>query len=104
MNYLSTSEIEAGLATVLQAPKDLGALEYIVRRPRVNAREILVEGQLDLIEGLVGDSWCRTQKFAHDPDNRPHPDMQLNIINSRLIALLAQTKDRWELAGESTFS
>lgn len=102
MNYLSTIEIEAGLSTVLQAPKNEGRLVYIVRRPVVNGREVLQEGQLDLIEGLVGDTWCK-RSSSRTPDNRPHPDMQLNIINSRLIALLAQTKDRWELAGDQLF-
>ena len=29
----------------------------IVRRPQVGEREILEEGQLDLNDGLVGDSW-----------------------------------------------
>ncbi len=102
MNYLSTSEIEAGLATVLQSPKDEGRLEFIVRRPRVNAREVLAEGQLDLIEGLVGDSWYK-RGSSRTPDNRPHPDMQLNLINARLIDLLAQSKERWELAGDQLF-
>jgi MOSC domain-containing protein YiiM len=29
--------------------------------------------------------------------------MQLNIMNSRVIALLAQRKDRWPLAGDQLF-
>jgi MOSC domain-containing protein YiiM len=29
--------------------------------------------------------------------------MQLNIMNSRVIALLAQDKDRWPLAGDQLF-
>jgi MOSC domain-containing protein YiiM len=29
--------------------------------------------------------------------------MQLNVMNARTIALLAQTKDRWPLAGDQLF-
>jgi len=29
-----------------------------------------------------------------------HPDMQLNVMNARVITLLAQEKERWSLAGD----
>jgi hypothetical protein len=29
--------------------------------------------------------------------------MQLNIMNSRVIALVAQNKERWQLAGDQLF-
>ena len=74
----------------------------IVRRPQVGEREILEEGQLDPIEGLVGDSWkLRTSKRT--ADGTPHPDMQLNLINSRLVALVAQDRTRWHLAGDQLY-
>ena len=37
------------------------------------------------------------------PDKSPHPDMQLNIMNARVIALLAQTQERWPLAGDQLY-
>jgi hypothetical protein len=36
-------------------------------------------------------------------DGSAHPEMQLNIMNSRVIALLAQERDRWQLAGDQLF-
>ena len=33
----------------------------------------------------------------------PHPDMQLNVMNSRVIALVAQERERWHLAGDQLF-
>ncbi|MEO6590493.1 MAG: hypothetical protein ABIP06_14440 [Pyrinomonadaceae bacterium] len=36
-------------------------------------------------------------------DKKPHPEMQINIMNSRAISLIAQTKDRWQLAGDQLF-
>jgi hypothetical protein len=100
--HLTMSELEAGLDTIRQSPKDAGVLELIVRRPRVEQREVLEEGRLDLVEGLVGDSW-RTRGSSRTADGSAHPDMQLNIMNARAIALLAQEKERWQLAGDQLF-
>ena len=36
-------------------------------------------------------------------DGSAHPEMQINIMNSRVIALLAQEKERWQLAGDQLF-
>ena len=84
------------------APKDEGVLELIVRRPAVDHREVLTEGELDLVEGLVGDSWKRRSSKS-TPDGSPNPEMQLNIMNARVIALVAQDRDRWQLAGDQLF-
>src|SRR5215510_12060762 len=74
---LTMAELEAGLDTIRQAPKDEGVIALIVRRPQINAREVLEEGELDLVEGLVGDTW-NVRGSSRTPDRSPHPDMQLN--------------------------
>ena len=96
------NELEARLDEVIQSPKDHGVLEMIVRRPAVGAREILEEGQLDLADGLVGDSW-KLRSSRRTADGTPHPDMQLNLINSRLVALVARERSRWHLAGDQLY-
>ncbi len=100
--HLTAAELEAGLAHILQAPQDAGELALIVRRPSENEREVLAEGQLDLAKGLVGDTWC-VRGSSRMPDNSPHPDMQINIINARVIGLLAREKERWPLAGDQLY-
>ena len=102
MHHLTTSELEAGLDDIFRSPKDGGVLEMIVRRPQVGEREILAEGQLDLVEGLVGDSW-KLRSSSRTADGMPHPDMQLNVINSRLVALVSQDRSRWHLAGDQLY-
>lgn len=102
MTHLTTSELEAGLAAIARSPKDGGIVEMIVRRPQVGAREILEEGQLDLDEGLVGDSW-KQRSSRRTADGTPHPDMQLNLMNSRVVALVSQDRSRWPLAGDQLF-
>jgi hypothetical protein len=100
--HLTTAELEAGLDAIRQSPKNEGVIALIVRRPQVDAREVLEEGELDLAEGLVGDTW-KVRRSNRTPDGSPHPDMQLNIMNARAIALVAQEKDRWPLAGDQLF-
>jgi hypothetical protein len=102
VHHLTTSELEAGLDDIFRSPKDGGVLEMIVRRPQVGEREILAEGQLDLVEGLVGDSW-KLRSSSRTADGMPHPDMQLNVINSRLVALVSQDRSRWHLAGDQLY-
>jgi hypothetical protein len=102
VKQLTTAELEAGLDAIRQSPKDAGVLELIVRRPQVGVREELTEGELDREQGLVGDGWS-TRASTRTRDGSPHPDMQLNVMNSRVIALLAQDKSRWQLAGDQLF-
>ncbi len=102
VKHLTTAELEAGLDEIRQAPKEEGVLTLIVRRPNVDAREVLSEGQLDLAEGLVGDSW-RMRGSSRTDDRSAHPDMQLNIMSARAIALVAPDKERWQLAGDQLF-
>jgi hypothetical protein len=100
--YLTMAELEAGLDAIRRSPKDEGVIAMIVRRPKVDAREVLEEGELDLVEGLVGDTW-KVRGSSRTPDGAAHPDMQLNVMNARVIALLAHEKDRWPLAGDQLF-
>lgn len=102
VRYLTMDELEAGLDQIRQSQKEQGVVELIVRRPRVDEREVLAEGQLHPLEGLVGDSW-KSRSSSRTSDGSAHPEMQLNIMNSRVIALVAQDKERWSLAGDQLF-
>lgn len=100
--FLDIEEFEAGLSHILRSPKDNGKLELIVRRPEVNEREVMALGELDLELGLIGDNW-KTRGSSRTTDGFGHPEMQLNLMNSRVIALIAQSRDRWQLAGDQLF-
>jgi MOSC domain-containing protein YiiM len=99
---LSRAELEAGLDTIRQSPKQEGGVILIVRRPATDEREVLEEGELNLLEGLAGDTW-KTLGSSRTPDGAAHPDNQLTLMNARVIALLAQTRDRWSLAGDQLY-
>lgn len=100
--HLTQAELEAGLEAILQSPKNEGTLELIVRRPAIEVREVLQIGELDLHDGLLGDNW-KTRGSSRTEDGGPHPEMQLNLMNARAIALLAREKERWALAGDQLY-
>jgi len=102
IRHLSSDQLEQGLERILQSPKDEGVLELIVRRPDVDQREVLAAGRLDRDEGLVGDNW-RARGSRHTPDGAADPDMQLNIMNARVVALVADDPGRRDLAGDQLY-
>ena len=79
VTHLTMDELVAGLDHIRQSPTDEGRLKLIVCRPQIDARELLEEGQLDLLDGLVGDTW-RARGSSRTADGSSHPEMQLNII------------------------
>ena len=102
LNHLTMEQLEGALEHLRESPKDNGVLELIVRRPRVDKREVLDEAQLDVAQGLMGDSWMY-RGSSKTADGGPHPEMQITIMNSRVVALVAQDKERWPLAGDQFF-
>jgi len=98
MSVRTLTELEAGLEVIQASPTDLGRVELIVRRPQVNERETLDVGQLDPEQGLVGDAWG-TRETIEGEDY----DVQLTLMNSRAIDLIAGGRDRWALAGDQFF-
>ena len=102
ITHLTLKELEDGLEYIKQSPKDEGTLDMIVSRPGVGEREIKQEGELSIHEGLVGDNWLK-RGSGRTHDGTSHPDMQLNIMNSRVIDLVAQDRSRWQLAGDQLY-
>ncbi|MDD2714331.1 MAG: MOSC domain-containing protein [Candidatus Wallbacteria bacterium] len=100
--HLTMNKLINGLDEILRSPKDKGRLEMIVIRPDMDEREVLAEGKLDPEEGLVGDNWQSRGKEG-EGDKSVSSDSQLCIMNSRAIALVAQGKERWQLAGDQLF-
>ena len=102
-SHLTREELEAGLDHVRAAPREVGTVELVVRRPGEGEREVLDVGELDLVEGLVGDTWKR-RRTRSTPDGSPNPDMQLNVMGARVVDLVAGgDRDRWALAGDQLY-
>ena len=102
MRFLDADALEEGLPDILASPKDEGLVTMIVRRPDTGEREVVDSGELGVAQGLVGDNW-RSRGSRMTDDGAAHPEMQLNLMNSRVIALVAGSEDRWALAGDQFF-
>ena len=102
IKQLSAADLEAGLDEIRDSPKDESVLDLIVSRPEEDAREVMELADLHIEVGLVGDTW-RDRPSVRSGDGKAHPDMQITMMNSRVAALVAQSKDRWQLAGDQLF-
>jgi MOSC domain-containing protein YiiM len=100
--HRTTAELEAGLDEIRRSPVDAGAVRLIVRRPEVDRREVVADGELSLTEGLVGDNWAR-RGAPRSAEAVPPVDTQLTVMNARAIALIAEDQHRWPLAGDQFF-
>lgn len=100
--HVSEAGLLAGLEAIRNSPKDHGLLELIVIRPRDLERIVLPECELSARLGAHGDMWA-DGCWKTLPDGSPHPDVQITLMNSRCIALLAQEKSRWPLAGDQLY-
>jgi hypothetical protein len=67
VKQLTMGELRSGAETLSASRPRCGVLQLIVQRPQTDEQEILEKGQLDLLEGLVGDGW-RTGQRARTPD------------------------------------
>jgi MOSC domain-containing protein YiiM len=98
--HLSLEELRQGLEGIRQSPKDGGVLKAIVIRPATDARISLPRCELSPEGGVHGDDWAKGCWMSL-PDGRPHPDVQVTIMNARTIALIAREEARWPLAGDN---
>ena len=100
--HLTETEILDGLTEVMRSPRDNGLLEAIVIRPGSEERLSMQRCRLSPEAGTEGDAWARGC-WLKLPDGRPDPDVQICIMNSRMINLVAGEKHRWQLAGDNLF-
>jgi MOSC domain-containing protein YiiM len=92
-------QLQAGLGEIRRSPADAGTVELIVRRPKVEEREVVDEAELSVELGLVGDNWLERGTRQGPAD----PKAQLTVINTRLLGLVAGDRERWPLAGDQLY-
>jgi len=100
--HLSRDELEAGLDEILSSPSDRGVLKAVVVRPETDARLSLQRCEISPERGVHGDNWAQGC-WVTLPDGRPHPDVQVTLMNARTIALIAREEARWALAGDNLY-
>ena len=100
--HATAEELAAGAEEIGRAPSDAGTVELIVARPAVDERVLLREAMFDPVDGLVGDNW-RARGNSRTPDGAADPLAQVTIMNARAAALVAQSPERWALAGDQLY-
>ncbi|MDJ0894056.1 MAG: MOSC domain-containing protein [Alphaproteobacteria bacterium] len=90
------------MPTIRSSPADAGPVRAIVVRPGTDQRRSLQSVELSPEGGVHGDCWAHGCWLSL-PDGRPHPDVQVAIMNARAIALIAQVETRWPLAGDNLY-
>lgn len=100
--HLERAELEGGLAEILRSPRDEGRLEGIVVRPARGERVEPTRAEVSLEGGVHGDHWAKGCWKSSD-DGKPHPDVQICIMNARCIALIAQERANWAPSGDNLF-
>ena len=99
-HHRSADELEAALPGVRSAPRDVGTLALLVRRPGVDQREVLERARLTTAEGMAGDSWIE-RSSSRTQDGSAHPDMQLNVMSLAAVrAVAGDDPHRWAWAGD----
>ena len=87
---------------ILDAPRDGGKIEMLVRRPTQDEREVVEFAQLRADVGMVGDDWFERGKAASQ-DGSVDPQYQLTVMSSRVVQAVAGSRDRWPLAGDQIY-
>ena len=77
-------------------------LEGIVIRPEKGQRQEPESCDISLQGGTHGDHWAKGC-WKSTEDGKPHPDVQICIMNARCISLIAGERERWSLAGDNLF-
>jgi hypothetical protein len=96
-------ELEAMIDGIRDAPTETGVIELLVRRPAVDERQVVNEVRLDVVEGLVGDTW-RARGSGSTPDGSADPQAQLTVMNARAAEAVAGDISRWPLAGDQIYA
>jgi len=102
MEYVTLSEIEERLEWVLASPAECGSVEALVVRPAVDQRESLDRVMFSPQQGVAGDNWL-TSCWKKLPGGGSDPQVQVAIMNARMIEVLTNDKSLWPLAGDQLF-
>ena len=100
IEHRSFADLQNGLADIKDSPGSEGLLYMIVVRNQKRERSVPWFCKLTPEGGVEGDHWIKGAWKTLD-DGSPDPAVQVTLMNSRCLQLIATTKDRWPLAGDN---
>jgi MOSC domain-containing protein YiiM len=100
IEHRSLTDLQHGLEDIKNSPSDNGMLYMIVVRPTKRDRNVPWFSKLAPEFGLEGDHWSQGS-WKTLQNGSPDPSVQVTIMNSRCLHLIATAKERWPLAGDN---
>ena len=82
--HITRSELDDLLPEILAAPKDGAAVSMLCSRPGRNQRAFPEQMEFTKENGIPGERWT-TQPWLKLPDGSPDPQIQVCILNSRVL-------------------
>lgn len=89
---VTTDELNAALPHILAAPKTDAPIRCLCFRPAYNGREFPESLQMTVVGGVPGERWLN-QAWLKLPDGRPDPDIQVSILQSRVLDLVWRDRE-----------
>lgn len=90
--FVTAEECVAALPKVMAAPKESGPVKGLCVRPALNQRSFPDRIRLTRAEGIPGDRWL-TMPWLRLPDGRPDPQIQVSILQSRILDLVWRDRE-----------
>ena len=100
--FRKTADLQASLDHVLESPKDEGTVEFAQIRPAKGKREARESVHLSTEEGAQGDRWILTAPRDRET-GEIWREMQVTLMNARMIEAIAGDRDNWPPAGDQFF-
>ncbi|HEC20495.1 MAG TPA: MOSC domain-containing protein [Gammaproteobacteria bacterium] len=97
MKYVTQEQINARMPWVLQSPRQQGKVALLVVRPSTGQRMTPEKTRFTPETGVAGDNWSSQ---AYKPADT---EVQVAIMNARMIELIAGAPQHWPLAGDQLF-
>ena len=94
IHHRSLDDLNHAYSKLEAPPTEIGAVEMLVVRTNDGERAEVESATLSSAEGVSGDHWSRGG-YAD------RPDIQVTLINSGVLDIIAGDRDRWALAGDN---
>lgn len=91
-DHVTAEDCEAALPMVMAAPRTGGRVTGLCLRPAPNHRSFPDRLQMTRAEGIPGDRWL-TMPWLRLPDGRPDPQIQVSILQSRVLDLVWRDRE-----------
>ncbi|WP_127112109.1 hypothetical protein [Shimia sediminis] len=100
MTHVTRDVLDRALSDVMAAPSDGAAISMLCLRPERNQRQFVDEITLTRDRGIPGERW-ESQPWLLDDDGKPHPGIQVSILQKRVLDLVWRDRENTVHPGDT---